>query len=291
MRLQTRRLVITIASLTIFCSLAQAQSKFNRMISPLSNPSTFEDPRSETELRPIFMYHEINKKFAGGSGGNIKVYALQGRFALGNLTNVFVSKAGWYDTEFDDGLSSDSGLSNIAVGVKHAFHYNSAAGEIVTAGLKYEMPAGNTDVFQGRGDGVLNPFLSAGLVFPGWNMVTGGGLRVPLDSDDSTILDFDLHVDFPVGNFYPSLELGIVHVVDEGQRIPLVDEGADLINFGSSESGSNTLVTGTVGGRYKFSDSLNWGLGYQFPIGSGDGSNFLDWRFTTDLIMSIPENY
>ena len=37
------------------------------MISPVTNPVEFEDPRHSTELRPLYVYHEIDDKFVMGS--------------------------------------------------------------------------------------------------------------------------------------------------------------------------------------------------------------------------------
>jgi hypothetical protein len=267
---------------------ALADGSFDRMISPITNPVNFEDPRARTELRAVYAYHELANDFVTG-GGDVRIYALQARFALNDRLTLIAGKDGWIDFNPDSGLDDESGFANIVAGFKYALLKNDHTGSILTAGLKYEIPAGNTDVFQGRGDGVLNPFFSGGMALQGMNVIAGTGLRFPLDDDDSTFYDFDLHVDVPLDRFYPSLELNVVHVLDGGNRLPIADEGQDYFNFGASEADGKTLVTGAVGGRYRLADSLDWGFAYQFPLTSGSGTNVIDWRITTDLIFSIPE--
>ena len=49
-------------------SAAAEEGMLDQMISPVTNPVLFEDPRSQTSLRPIYMYHKIPGDFITGSG-------------------------------------------------------------------------------------------------------------------------------------------------------------------------------------------------------------------------------
>jgi hypothetical protein len=284
------RLLYIAVTLIVFASAntGMADRHFDRMISPVTNPVNFEDPRARTELRAIYAYHKIANDFITG-GGDVRIYALQARFALNDRLALIATKDGWVDFNPNGVLDDESGFANIAFGFKYALMKDDNAGNILTGGLRYELPSGNTDVLQGRGDGFVNPFLSGAMALEGMNVMAGTGLRLPLDDDDSTFYDFDMHVDVPVGQFYPSLELNVVHVLDAGNRLPIADEGQDFFSFGAIDSDGKTIVTGAVGGRYRLSDSVDWGFGYQFPLTSGKGSNITDWRVTSDLIFSIPE--
>ncbi len=265
---------------------AQADSKLDQMISPVSNPVNFEDPRMNTEARLIYMYHELDDNFVT-QGGDIRLYALQLRYAVNDDLALIATKDGYIDFNPNAGLSDDEGFANVALGAKYAFHRDDAAGTIFSGGLRYEAPIGDEEVFQGEGDGNINPFVTGAVALQNLNLMAATGFRLPLDSDDSTLYDLDIHIDAPLGNFYPSVEFNLVHVVDAGNRIGLGGEGADLINFGSSNSDGETLVTTAVGGRYRINDDLDFGVAYQVPLTNGPGSDIFDWRLTTDLIFSF----
>lgn len=277
------------ASFGIFLSLTigtnAVAGPLDNLISPVSNPINFEDPRPRTEVRPIFMHHEIHDDFFTG-GGDVQLYAIQARFALNDRLAFIATKDGIIEFNPESG-ESETGFANLAAGFKYAFYLDENAGRIATAGLRYEAPLGNRDVFQGNGDGLLNPFLSAGAVYGAFNFMAGTGLRLPFDHHDSTFFDFDAHVSYRIGDFFPALELNVVRVLDAGQRLPIADEGQDLFNFGSIKSEHETLVTAGPAVRYRFSDVLETGAAYQVPLTSGPGSNITDWRLTADLIYSF----
>jgi hypothetical protein len=230
------------------------------------------------------MYHEFDSDFIT-EGGNLRLYALQLRFALNDRLALIATKDGYIDFNPNAVLDDESGFANIALGTKYAFWKSNSA--IVSSGLRYEIPSGNRDVFQGEGDGHINPFVSAGSNFDDFNFIAGTGFRLAIDNDDSTFYDLDLHFDKQIGSFYPSLEFNLVHVIEAGNRLGLPDEGADLVSFGSSLSEGKTLVTAALGLRYRINDAVDIGAAYQVPVTSGVGSNIFDWRVTTDLIFSF----
>jgi len=161
-------------------------------------------------------------------------------------------------------------------------------------------------VFQGHGDGVFNPFLSAG-----WGVENLAGIgdlhvlgytavRVPVSGDDSTFFDLSLHADYGIhigpeswGPIYPLVELNWVQVLDGGHRLPLDQEGFDFFNFGSSEAGGKGVVTMAVGLRYRIFDNLAQILGRNLGVDIGaayeapvtDRQDLFGWRVTTDLIF------
>jgi len=96
-----------------------------------------------------------------------------------------------------------------------------------------------------------------------------------------------MRIDTQLGPFYPLLELNMVRVIDGGDRLPIPDEGLDLISFGSIDATGKTVVTAAAGMRLRVSEKVDFGLAYQLPLTSGRGSNVIDWRVTSDLIFSI----
>src|SRR5574338_1679701 len=45
-----------------------ADDPFLDFISPITDPTSFEDPRSQSNVRPIYVYHVIPGDFAQGTG-------------------------------------------------------------------------------------------------------------------------------------------------------------------------------------------------------------------------------
>ena len=160
--------VITLAVSTLVpCSSAFAD-RLSEMISPITNPVNFEDPRINSELRPFFMHHEIHDKFVT-QGGDVQLYALQARLKLDDDWAFIATKDGFIDFNPKAVLPKETGFANVTVGGKYAFYQDPEAGEIATAGLRYEIPMGNTDVLMGRGDGFFNPFFSGAMALGDFN--------------------------------------------------------------------------------------------------------------------------
>ncbi|MCO6431756.1 MAG: hypothetical protein J5J00_12935 [Deltaproteobacteria bacterium] len=267
-----------------FVDQSAADDRLKDMISPVSHPVTFEDPRHSTELRGIFAYHEIGDRFVT-AGGDVQVYALQARFKVNEDLSVIATKDGYVVLQPDEVVPDDNGMADIALGMKYSFLKSDH--NILTGGLRYEAPLGEEGVFQGQGDGAINPFASYGQAFEHFNFIAASGLRLALDSSDSSFWDLDLHFDMQFGSFYPLIEFNFIHVLDGGDRLPIADEGEDFFNFGAIDSGGKSLLTMATGARYRLSEAIDLGAAYQFPLTDGNGSNIIDWRVTTDLIIYI----
>lgn len=252
------------------------------MISPVTHPVNFEDPRHSTELRPLYVYHEFDDDFVTG-GGDAQIYALQARFKLTDDFSIIATKDGYVDLNPDGVVPQDEGFANVALGVKYSFLRDTQ--NILTGGLRYELPIGEEEVLQGEGDGIVNPFLSYGTTACGFNFMAGTGFRIPIDDDDSFFYDLDLHASYKIGNFYPLVEFGLIHVIDGGGRLPIEDEGQDYFNFGSSAATGESIVTAAAGARYRITNNIDVGAAYQVPLNEGNGSNIIDYRVTTDLIF------
>ena len=141
---------------------------------------------------------------------------------------------------------------------------------------------GNQRVFQGYGDGLLNPFVSAAKGFDDVHLQAYAGPRIAISGEDSSFFDASLHVDYQLWNLYPLAEFNWVYVYDAGRRIPLTQEGFDLVDFGSSKAQEESVVTTALGLRYRITDDVDFGVTGEFPLTSDSG--IFGWRVTTDLI-------
>ena len=266
---------------------AQAD-RLDQMISPITNPVTFEDPRSLSELRLIYVRHTFEDDFVT-LGGNVQVYALQARFAINDRLSIIATKDGYVDFNPDATLPKDEGWANIGGGVKYAFYKDDAAGQIASAALRYEFASGDEEVLQGNGDGLIHPSVSAAFALDDTvTLIAGTDARIAVDGADSSFWHFDLHLDkrfeTSAGSFYPLVEVNVMQVIDGGRRLPITDEGVDFFNLGASGADDKTIVVGGVGMRYRASDAVDLGVAYQFPLTSGSGSRAVEGRLTADLI-------
>jgi len=291
------------AALCLGAAEASATNGFSSFISPVSNFVNFEDPRATTEIRPIFMYHDIHNDFLGLGGGSAYLLAVQARWAVTDRFALIATKDGYVwmrpASEIPGAVTHDDGMANLAFGAKYAVHYDEAAGRIATLGLRYELPIGDSGVLQGkvfridgvneRGDGILNPFLSSGVAAGNFHFLGYMGGRVPLDSVDSTFFDMSLHGDYQIGNFYPLVEVNWIHTVADGKRLPIGVEGFDLLNLGSRNAEGKGVVTAAIGARWRALQAelynVDFGAAFEFPL--TERRDLFGFRVTSDIILSL----
>jgi hypothetical protein len=279
-------------------SPAWAGDGLDEWISPVTNPTNFEDPRATTDVRPIFVYHKIDNGFVT-RGGDAYVAALQLRLALTERLAIIATKDGYVWLNPKDhlgGLTPDEdGWGNIAAGLKYSLLYDPEAKRVVTLGFRYEAPSGDEPVFQGNGDGFLNPFVSAGVSIGMVNLLGYVGPQIAISGKDTSKLNVSVHADVDTGAFYPLLEANWIQTFDGGRRLPIDQEGFDYFNLGSADAAGEGVVTLAVGGRYRALDDLSLmgdrkggldiGTAFEFPV--THKRDLFDWRVTTDLVFWI----
>lgn len=250
-------------------------------ISPVANPIFFEDPVIRTEIRPIFVYHRIDPGFATGDG-DAQLYALQLRYAINDRLAFIATQDGYFDIHTDN-LGDLSGWMDVAAGFKYALIDDAAHQFILTPGFTFFIPLGNEEVFQGKGSGEWNLFVSAEKGFDAFHLTTNVGVRLPHDTDaQSTILHYSLQADYYVSQwFIPFVVANGWTVLADGNGIPLTSEGYDVINFGSSQSSGTTQMTVGGGFRSRILKNVDLGIAYEKAILSPEG--LTDDRLTVDV--------
>ncbi|MFZ4763806.1 MAG: hypothetical protein ACOYMN_02535 [Roseimicrobium sp.] len=252
-------------------------------ISPVTNPMFFEDPVIRTEIRPIFAYHRIHSSFEAGSG-EAELYAVQLRYAITDRLAFIAVQDGYFNVDLDAGVELD-GWMDLAAGFKYALFEDAANQFIVTPGFTFHIPTGDDEVFQGRGSGEWNPFVSAEKGFGDLHLIGNIGVRVPNDGDEqSTVLHYSAHVDYHVCNwFIPFVEANGWTVLSEGNNVPFRGEGYDVINFGSSNADGVTQVLVGGGFRSRVLENVDLGVAYEKAVVSPEG--LTDDRFTFDVCI------
>jgi hypothetical protein len=284
-----------------FCGCAgrkpfQSDHCFDGFISPITNPFYFEDPRSNTEARPIFLYQTIPTKNDVFHGGNIEFFGVQASVALTERWSIILEKFGgiWINpknTALPPFNGDRSGFAEVNVGPQWTFLRNERSGTLGALGLIFAIPAGATKAYQDTGSLSLVPYLTMGQNFfrssyGSMNALGEIAYSFSINNERSDWFMTSLHLDYDVGNLhkiYPLIELDWRYYTTNGNSRVLNFEGGDLINFGSTEiSGRNNLLL-AAGMRYKFNECIQMGVAIEFPIvGTKDIENF---RVTLDMIF------
>jgi len=260
-----------------------------KSVAPVVNPIFFEDPYIRSEAHPFYMYHKVDKDFLkGGIGaGDIQVAALQLRWAVTDRLALIATKDGYIDADFDDVPSlSNDGFADIAFGAKYALIKSETNQFILTPGIKLEIPTGNTDVFQGNGDGEWDLFVSSAKHWDKFRAMGSMGVRLPNNWDDETAqshysIQFDYYA---CAYFVPFIALNAFTVLNDGDsKLPLNGEGVDLINFGASDSSGQTTGAAGVGFRSRVNEKAEFG--FAFEHAAWRPRSVFEYRYTFDFVL------
>jgi hypothetical protein len=266
---------------------------FDGFISPVTNPFLFEDPRSLTEVRPIFMYQQIPGRQPDMQGGNIWFFGTQARLAITDRWSFVFHKLGGLSVNPGGGsvFPGETGFAELWLGPKYTFIRNEEAGRAMAAGLQFQAPVGSKGVFQDTGSLSLVPYLSYAENFlRDWrigsvNAMLGTGYAISVNRERSDYYYLSGHLDLDVGNchrFYPLTELNWLIYTANGNSLPIGSEGRDLINFGGQAQGKG-LLTWAIGARYKISEAAQIGGAFEFPVAGP--RDLFQYRFTLDFIL------
>jgi len=241
--------------------VAAADWKANT-IAPVTNPIFFEDAIIRSEIRPIFVHHTIDNNFLGG--GTAQLYALQLRYAVTDRFALIATQDGYFDIN-NDALANPNGWMDLAVGFKYALIDNPAAQFILTPGLTYQIPTGERDVFQGRGGGEFNPFVSFQKGFGDLHVSGNLGLRIPVTTDEQNLMaHYSLMVDYYVNRwFIPFVSANFWTNLNDGANIGLRSNGYDVINFGANDANGVTQGMVGIGFRSRITNNVDLGAAYE----------------------------
>jgi hypothetical protein len=273
--------VLTIAAATSLAAPALAEGDWlEHAANPVTNPIFFESAQIQSEVRPLFLHHRLDDGFVGG--GSVNVYALQLRYAVNDRLAIIATKDGYIDTH-TPGLGNRGGWGDLAAGLKYALIRDDANQFLVTPGFTITLPTGNEEVFQGRGKGEWNAFVSALKGFGDFHVSANVGARLPNDlSKNTASLHYSAQVDYYTCQwFIPFVSINAFTTLNGANGLPITTEGFDLINFGSGHANGQTQAAVGGGFRSRLLPNLDLGFGYEVEI--TDQTDIFKDRFTVDV--------
>jgi hypothetical protein len=279
--------ILTLIGLTTTLTTAalaadKEESWIDKAISPVANPLFFESPFIQSEVRPLFAYHQIDDSFIGGYA---RVYAVQLRYAINDRLAIIATKDGYIQLRPNVPGLDGEGWADLAAGVKYAIIDDRENAAILTAGVKFEIPTGEADVFQNNGDGEFNLFVSGAKGYGNFHISGSVGVRLPIDMNaENAFLHYSIMLDYYTCKwFIPFVGLNGMTCLTEASNTPFNVEGFDIINFGASNAGGFNQIVLAAGFRSRVTDWADLGFAYETCMTSPKG--IFDYRFTTDFIV------
>ena len=282
--MMTSRFASRLASLAVAFTTSSAvlgDDWLSTAIAPVTNPVFFESPIIQSEVRPVVMIHRADPGLLGVRT-DVRLYAVQLRYAFTEKLAFIATKDGYVEVD-PAGPAHLDGWADLAAGLKYELFRNDERQFVVTPGFTFELPTGNSEVFQGNGKGEANVFVSA---MKGWDRLHLTGLfggRIPMDwSKETASVRGSVQLDCWVARwFIPFVSLNSFTVVSSADALPFNTEGFDLINFGSSNASGRTQGAVGCGFRSRLLPSLDVGVGYEHGVFASN-SLFKD-RWTFDV--------
>jgi hypothetical protein len=254
---------------------------FCDFISPMTNPVFFEDPRTLSEVRFIFLNHELPAALGGNS---VQVYAMQVRAALTERLSLIATKDGLIYTQSP---VLDSGFADIAAGLKYNLYRDTQAGRLLSGGMTYEIPSGSNRSLQGNGNGEFHFFVTGGTrIGDKAHWISASGIREPADTNlENRLWYWSNHLDRQIGDrpLYAFTELNWYNYSSSANAFPLPVEGGDIFNLGSPGITGNDLVTHAIGLKARPKRNVEAGVAWEYPMTARKG--LMDNRLTVDLIV------
>lgn len=263
-----------------------SDSAFPRFIGPSSNPWLAKDPRSLTEARLLGVLNWTPSDHPWDSNLS-QSYLLQMRVALSKRWSVFMDKNGYSFVDRGPQGGTVDGWNNLAFGSKYLLVRDVENQFLVAVGGQFEMPTGESNVYQRPSDGSLTAFVSAGKEFCCfWHLLGNVGTRIPMSGDGSTLFYSQLHLDREMmGWLHPLVEVNYYHIATDGHgnQPATFGQGDALFDWSVPGTVGSDLVTLAVGLRAKCNRSAEVGVTYECPL--GDPARVLEHRIIAEFIL------
>ncbi len=228
------------ASQTSRSGFLTGNHNFPNFIGFMSDPLQSIDPRAMTDIYPIFGTAFVSSSFILPSG-NLQLYGAGLTVALSDRFAVGLNQGGYAVSSFA-GKAHDGWLNLGGFG-QYTLIEDVPDQFLVTAGLRWAAPSGESSVFQGHGPALLAPYMTAGKELGEFHVLGTFGYQFQAASGDSTTNLFYTNVHFDrrlFGWLYPLIEFDYSYhsrSVDISDSTP-----SGFFNFGDFEGTGNILA-------------------------------------------------
>jgi hypothetical protein len=255
---------------------------FDRFISPISNPFFFEDPRSLTEVRGIFLDNSLPNNVGGG---DVQVYGAQLRGRVADRWSIIAPRLAWLQVN-QTGGGAPQGFASAPIGFKYNFYRDVERQLLASAGVTYFIK-GSGIAGSNFGDGSFNFYLTGGAqIGDNGHWLSGTGFRIPADENIGTQFWYwSNQWDYELPNhFYALAGVNWFHWMRSSPlTIGAPVTGLDLIDLPVSGVAGTNVVSGVVGVKWKPSSHLEMGTGFEFPL--TEREDILKNRVYADMIF------
>jgi hypothetical protein len=249
----------------------RSNRNFSNFIGFMSNPLQNVDPRALTQIQPIFLGAWVTTTQALPDL-SAQVYGPAISVALTERLGVGLNQGGYTFIQVDrndprrpllnDGRhpllagrlrdrgqqfgGTREGFLNMGGYAQYTFIEDVENQFLATGGLRLVVPAGSTEVFQGKGPAYAAPYLTIGQEFGQFHFLATGGYQFPLRSGERELeLGYlNAHLDRQFfGWVYPLVEANFLyHSASVPAGIPTRIGFIDLGNFGSTGNTATVAV-------------------------------------------------
>jgi hypothetical protein len=266
----------------------RSNRNFSNFIGFMSNPLQNIDPRALTQVFPIFLDGWVSSTPTLPSL-NSQVYGPGITLALSDRLGVGLCQGGYEVLEVDRGdrrapLLNDGrhpllaqrlrdrgqqfggtreGFLNVGGFAQYTLIEDVENQFLATAGVRFIVPCGSYEVFQGKGPAQLAPYLTVGKELGDFHVLVTGGYQFPLRDADRSLQIYYLnaHLDRQFfGWVYPLVEANWnQHTANVPIGLPTRFGAVDLGNFSSS---GNTATVAVGVNLVLIRDTLEFGGAY-----------------------------
>jgi hypothetical protein len=244
---------------------------FGNFIGFVSNPSLAIDPRSLTQLFPIYTHSSMSpvRPFPDGT---TNAAGLGLSVALTERLNIGLTKGAYAWTDFH---KTREGWLDLGGYVQYTLIRDVHSQFLATVGLGWTAPSGSSSVFQGSPPANLNPYVTVGKEINHFHILATAGYSFPAGSGGPTTQLFygAVHLDRRcLGWLYPLVEFNWgVHTTQVNLDAPFRHDFFDLDSF----TASGNIVTVAPGlNAMIIQDKLEIGAVYETPIASENHVHF-----------------
>lgn len=259
---------------------------YEDFVMPVGMPMYFEDPFITTDVRLLYMHHDIPSRSVLGNG-QIHVAASQIRLALSERIAFMVTKGGysWVDSR---AMPAGDGWNDWALGLKYALYSDPAEQFLVTTGLRWEMTNGSSDAWQGGDSGELSPFVSMAKGWDKWHFLGAVSGRFPTNRNaGNTSVVWNLHLDYELTeSFRPLIELHGIHYLSSADEFPFGADYLDVGSLGAADVTGRDFFSAGFGFRWQAAPNVSVGLTYEVPLESAS-ENLQEHRITLNTVLSF----